>query len=241
MPDIAQSEVDQLGAFKHLAGKYGGTVAGVENKIAKLEEDNRDLRSENKTLKDAQPKDGQVVVSKQDADDLAAYRALNPKPTDLKTALDAGTQAQNDLAIRALRDDAVKFAKAAGLHDETVDTLTAIPALQGAKFEVRKGKVKDAKGQEVDGEIAYLTLAGENQTAMKFDDAKEKVPALKGLRVAESKGSEGSAARLFVPQGGTETRTSEEPKQETDPLNAAIEANRKRASGGSPLRPARQA
>lgn len=240
MPDIAQSEVDALGAFKHLAGKYGGNVAGIEAKIDKLERDNATYRATITELEGKQPKDGQVIVSKQDADDLAAFRAINAKPADLQKIVEAGAEAQAKLANRELRDSLLGFVKAAGLHEETVDTLVAIPDLKGAKFEVKKGKIKDGKGNDVDGEIAYITLPGDNQTAMKFDDAKEKVPVLKGLRAAEATGTKTPVTKPFVPQFGQETPQRQEQKQDTSPLDAAIQRNKERAQSGSPLRRPKQ-
>lgn len=201
MPDIAQSEIDQLGGFKLIAGQYGGTAQGIQNKIRELEDDNRDLRQKNKALVDAQPKDGQVIISKEDQDELVAFRALG-KPADVKKLLGEGETAAKELSTVKLRESAAKFAKAAGLHEETVDTLIAIPQLANATFETKKGKVKNKANLEVDGEIAYITLAGNGEKPMTLQELQEKVPAVKGLRMAEAGTQQTQGGQSFVPQGG---------------------------------------
>lgn len=205
MPEMPQSEIDALGGFRLIASEYGGSPSSILKKIRDLEEDNRKYRQEEKPALEALiPKPDQAVVPKTEAELLAAYKALGT-PDEVKTKIETGEQSTKALSGVQLRESAAKLAKAAGLADEAVDTLIAIPALQGAKFEVRKGKVKDAKGNEVEKDIPYLTLPGENQTAMKFEDAKEKVPALKGLAVAAPPRQD-NRGQSFVVQtnGGTE-------------------------------------
>jgi hypothetical protein len=200
MPEMPQSEIDALGGFRFLANQYGGSPQSVLKKIQDLEEDNRKQREQIKAITEAQPKDGQVVVTKEDQDELAAFRALG-KPADIKKTLEAGENATKELSTLKLRESAAKFAKASGLHEETVDTLIAIPQLANATFEVRKGKVKNKSGVEVDGEIGYIKLAGNDEKAMTLTDLQEKVPAVKGLRLAES-GTQPTGGQNFVPQGG---------------------------------------
>lgn len=206
MPDLPQSEIDALGAFRFLANKYGGSPQSIEKKISDLEEDNRKYRQEvippleEKAKK--VPADGAVILTGDAAKEYTELTALG-KLTEIQDKLKKGEEAQNKLAERNLRDSASRFAKAAGLADEAVDTLVAIPALQGATFAVKKGKVKDAKGQEVDGEIAYLTLPGDDAKELKFEDAKEQVPALKGLRNSTSTdGRRNGAPFVQQPAGG---------------------------------------
>jgi hypothetical protein len=201
MPDIAQSEVDALGGFKLIAQRFGGTPQSILDKLEKMEDDNRKQRDEIRDLKASQPKEGQVVVAKTDAEELEQYRALG-KPGELKTKLETGEKAGTELAQVQLRTSAEKFANVVGLAPEAVDTLIAIPALQGAKFEVRKGKVKNKAGQEVDGEVGYITLPGDNQRATTFADSLEAVPALKGLARATTSGTSGESGRDWTAQGG---------------------------------------
>lgn len=229
MPDIAQSEVDALGGFKLIAQRFGGSPQGILDKIEKLEGDNRTQREEIRDLKTKLPADGSVVVEKAKADALAEYEALG-SPAELKKKLESGTTAAVELAQVQLRTSATAFAKVAGLAPEAVDTLVAIPALQGAKFEVRKGKVKNKAGQDVDGEIGYITLAGDNQKASTLTDMLETVPALKGLARSSASGTPGESGREWTEQGGgAESRAGsifdqireEAQKKQTPPVTTA--------------------
>lgn len=230
MPEMPQSEIDALGGFRFLASRYGGTPQSIEKKITDLEEDNRTQRGEINTLKEKLPKDGFVVVPKTQIDTLAEYEALG-KPSEVKAKLEQGDQAAANLIEIQRREHAAKFVKAAGLADEAVDTLVAIPALKNAKFEVRKGKVKNDKGVEVDGEVAYVTLEGEGKSAMSYDKAIEAVPALKGLARATTPPSEGAR---FVPQGGESTAGTEKKSTADDHIKRMQE----RANAPNALRPA---
>lgn len=178
MPDISESDYRQFVAYTQL-----GTPQEIRQKIDGLEKDNKEQRDEIRGLKEKQPKDGQVIVTKDDAELLEQYKGLGA-PDEVKNRLEQGAQAQvrvKDLETRA----AVKaFVAAAGLAEEAVDTIIAIPDLKDAKFEVRTKKERNDKGVEVEVSTAYVTLAGDDQKAMSFTDAQGKVPALKGLRPA---------------------------------------------------------
>src|SRR5690606_5376614 len=152
-------------------------------------------------LEEKLPKDGMVVVAKEDADLLPKYKELGD-PKGLKDKLTKGEQAVQELLTVKRMDVAKAFAKAAGLAEEAVPALIAIPALKDATFEVRKTKQKNTQGQEEEVEVPYLTPAGEGQAALTFEDAKEKFPELKGLRTAEAPKNDGGPRRVqFVQQG----------------------------------------
>lgn len=197
MPEISDAELRQFVRYQNL-----GTPEEIQKRITDLEKDNHKYRQEEKPALEAKiPKEGEVVVPKADADLIPAIKELG-KPEEIKAKIEEGEQARNKLADVERRSAASKFAKAAGLADEAVDTLVAIPALQGASFEIRKGKVKDAKGQEVEADVAYVTMPGENQKPLTFTEAQEQVPALKGLRTAEPTTSRPATGVPFVPQSG---------------------------------------
>lgn len=231
MPEMPQSEIDALGGFRFLASKYGGTPQSIEKKITDLEQDNREQRVEINTLKEQLPKADHVVVPKAEIDKLAEYEAIG-KPAEIKTKLETGQQTEQELRDIQTRTAAEKFAKAAGLADEAVDTLVAIPTLKNAKFEVRKGKVKNDKGAEVDGDVAYITLEGEGKTAMSFEKAVEAVPALKGL--ARATGGTPPTGVLYVPQGGDGKGGNEK----STVVDEEIKRIRARAEAPNALRPA---
>lgn len=191
MPDIAQTEVDALGGFRLVASRYGGSPDGILRHVEGLETQVRTLTAERDTARGQVPKEGQTVIDAKKAKALEAFEALGT-PEDLKTKLEKGDAAITGLAARDSRDAALSFVKAAGLHDETVDTIVALPTLQGAKFEVRQVEKDDGKGGKVKVPVAYLTLAGEGQKAMSFSDAQNEVPVLKGLRRADANNGGGT-------------------------------------------------
>ncbi|MGW8179482.1 MAG: hypothetical protein ACWGQW_12095, partial [bacterium] len=144
MPEITEAQMLEFGKYQSL-----GTFDAVARKIAALETDNRDQREEIRGLKEKLPGEDQVVVSKEDADLLPKYKDLG-EPKDLKAKLEAGTTATTDLAKRVRRDAALAYVGAAGLAEETVDTLIALPDMTSAVFEVESKKVQNDKGQEVE-------------------------------------------------------------------------------------------
>jgi hypothetical protein len=202
MPDMAQPDFDSLGAFRSIATEYGGSPQSIIAHIRKLENENRKLSEEKAALDSKLPTDKQIVLDKDKGKLLEEFEALGMKPADLKTAIEAGKKAIGDLALTQTKTAAAVFAKAAGISEDAVETLITIPQLTGAKFEVRKVKGKNATGADEVREVAYVTLAGENQTAMQFEDAQEKLPVLKGLaRVAASTTTTSGAS--FVAQPST--------------------------------------
>ncbi len=192
MPKISEAELMELARYRTI-----GTPDAVGKKIGDLEKDNRKQREEIKVLKEAAPEEGQLMISEQDGKDLKSYQELG-KPDEVKTRLETGSKATNDLRTHALTVSATAFAKAAGLADEAVGTLVAIPDLKDAVFEVRKKK--NDKGEEID--VPFLTLAGDGQAAMSFEDATEKVSSLKGLRMASPDEPGKPPGQTFVPSGG---------------------------------------
>lgn len=192
MPEISDSEFRMFAEYQTL-----GTPNEVRKKVNDLEKDNRDQREEINTLKSKQLKENEVALPKAEAERLEQYKALG-KPDEVKQKVEAGNQAQDRLQGYERKEAARPFVKAAGLADETVDTLVAIPALAQAAFEVRDEKV-DGKDQKV----AYLVFAGADgkQEALSFTKAVEKYPLLNGLKRAEKSAS----STTFVRQDG-ETR-----------------------------------
>jgi len=200
MPEITDAEMREFHTYQAI-----GTPTWVKEKLSSFESDNHTQREEIRGMKEKLPKDGEVVVPKSDADKLVKYKELG-KPDEIKGKLEAGATAQTNLTGAERKTAALAFVKAAGLAEETVDTLVAIPDLESAVFEVKKGKVKNKAGEEVDAEIPFITVVGADDTKETLDFAKalERFPALKGLRLAEQKGDAVSAVLPFVPQGSGE-------------------------------------
>lgn len=197
MPEISDAELRLFARYQNI-----GTPEEITKKFRDLETDNKNQRDEIRDLKEKMPGEDQVIVSKKDADLLPKYTALG-EPKDLKAKLEAGEEAEKNFAIRARRDAALDYVRAAGLAEETVDTLISLPDLADVAFEVKTGKVKDAKGQEVDGKLPYLVITDDKgaKENIDFGKAQERFPALKGLKTAEPvKGSQQRPTPNFVQQ-----------------------------------------
>ena len=222
MPEISQMDLNQFQQFQAL----GMPPAEVAKKIKDLERDNKKQRDEIREMTEKVPKDGEVVVKKEDADNLTAYKELG-EAKEIKDKLEAGEKAKTSLQNRETRDAAATFAKAAGLDDATVDTIVAIPAFEGAKFEVRKVKKDDEET-----EVAYVTLKGDGEKAMSFEDAADKVTALKGLKTAEPEKKGGGKEFVQQTPSGKKKpgenvydrvrRESKERKETAKPSKAAV-------------------
>lgn len=196
MPEISDAELRQYVHYQNL-----GTPAEVQKKIDSLETDNKSQRDEIRRLKEAQVQDGHIVVPEDDAKLLAEYKELG-KPKEIKDKIAAGEEAQGKLTLLSRKDAARNFVKVAGLAEDAIETLVAIPALAGAELEVREVKAKDSDEKEL---VPYIKLPNEDK-AMTFAEAQEKVPALKGLRPAEPAGKDtGGPGVKFINQGEPNT------------------------------------
>lgn len=194
MPEVSDAELRTLVEYQVI-----GTPAEIRRKEKSLVSDNGKQRDEIRELKEGQPAEGSVLLTADDGKEYDEYKKLG-KPSEITTQLEKGATATQALSSQKSRDSVVGFAKAAGLADVAVDTLLAIPGLKGAKFEVRKQKVKDDKGKETEVNVPYVTLTGDGQKAMKFSDVQEQIPATKGLQLA-TKSTEKSKGTEFVQQG----------------------------------------
>ena len=194
MPEISDAQYREYVEYGTI-----GSPDEIRRKAKSLVKDNGKQRDEIRELKDGQPSEGSVLLTAEDGKTFEEYKKLG-KPSEITTQLETGATATQTLSSQKDRDSVVGFAKAAGLADVAVDTLLAIPGLKGAKFETRKQKGKDDKGKEVEVDVPYVTLAGENQKAMKFSDLQQEMPATKGLQLA-TKGTDAPKGTTFVQQG----------------------------------------
>lgn len=199
MPKITEGELQELVLYRTL-----GTHAVVTKKVNDLEKDNAKQRGEIRDLKAVAPKEGEVLLSKEDGVEFKAFKELG-KAADVKTRLETGSAAEQKVEGLTVRAAALEYVKAAGLAESAVETIVALPDLKGAKFEVRKEKGKNDKGEEGDVSVPYLTLAGDGEKPMSFADLQEKVPALKGLRPAkDGETTDTTKGQEFIKQGTEE-------------------------------------
>ena len=129
-PDDGQPDGAESGDVKasDIINRYGNTadsalrlaekVADLENKLYRAREQKRTLTQERDTLRTQLPADGAVVVAKDDAAQLEAYRALGA-PAALKQALDAKAEIETQLAMLR-RDATLRDVQAATGFDRSV-------------------------------------------------------------------------------------------------------------------------
>lgn len=143
-----------------IVAKYSGDAVRMASNISELQDDNYklrrkrdDLQRENDTLKGNVPKDGSVVLSKEDAALWEAYKALNLKPEELKTAVserdDFKVKLENEQTEHSktkrgnvLRD----VAQDMGYKTSVLERLDAL--VPGLDYE--KKTVKDSEGKDVE-------------------------------------------------------------------------------------------
>lgn len=238
MADVTMSDrdVQDLGAFRYL-GSTPGELAG---KIKKLEGDNEKQRGEIRDLTEkakAVPAEGAVVLTGDEATEYAAWKALDVKAADV-AKLKTDNAGLVEKVAKAERETAfAKVAKLSGLSEDAAAAMLDMRSLDGAVWEFKAAKVKDpTTGKEVDTEEVFVTLAGEGQKQQKFAELATTSPQLKGLPKA---GIATTTQGVTVPDmrggGGAEKTPG------VGGVDDMIEANRKAASAGNPLKPAKAA
>lgn len=112
---VPQLPADVMQSLQNLVARSGGSDRASEL----LFNDNKTLRDEIRDLKKQLPKEGAVVLSQADADELASYRAYG-KPDELKTKLDEGETAKQEAAKAAHERKIAKLASAKGLQNNAL-------------------------------------------------------------------------------------------------------------------------
>lgn len=146
MPEITDAELRQFVRYQNL-----GTPEEVEKKISELEKDNKSQRDDIRELKKAPTvPEGGRIVTKEEADEIDAYRTLG-KPDEIKVTVEKASTLETELATtkRALARDAA--AKALGLDGKDLSPFAGSDALT---YEVRE---EEADGKTV--QAAYVTDA----------------------------------------------------------------------------------
>lgn len=138
---------DLIKTAQDLIAKHGGE----NNAMVQLLKDNRNLRSKNSTLKGSQIPEGARVLQGDEAKAWDAYVALG-KPDALKTSLEDGTKAMNELGGLRKAELHRTVAESLGFKEAVLTTLIEKDQLQlEVKEETDKGKtVKVAYAKGVD-------------------------------------------------------------------------------------------
>lgn len=188
----------------------------ITKKLGEMERDNQTQREEIRDLKGKVPKDGSTVLTGEDAkrwdafqklgrtaEEIAAdakklerWEALNLKPEEVATVQRERDELKTKDAARTRRDAIAAAVEAMGWPKDTAATLGDLKSLDGATFEVKTEKGKNAKGEDADLPVAYVTIAG--QQPVKLSEFATKTESLKGLRT--SAGTEHQEDRSYPEQ-----------------------------------------
>ena len=219
MPEITDAELRSFVRYQNI-----GTVDEIQKKQADLERDNFQGREALRLAKENAPSPGSVILTAEEGAAFVNYSTLGTFE-EVTNGLTAGKSASKKVRIMEARDSATKFALASGVHTDAVDTLIGMPALEGATFEVRTKKETNEIGKEVEIQTGYITLSGDGQKAMTFEDAQLKVAGMKGLRQAEVGGP-----TLKFAQQGSAGSVDDKKKTLFDNIRATAKAKQEKAS-----------
>jgi hypothetical protein len=130
-------------------------------------------------------------------------QALDLKATDIPKIVEERNSLKGKDAQRTRVDGIAQLAKAEGLPEDTIPTLSAIMLTldPNAVFEVKTEKEKDAGGTEVEKQVGYVTLAGKQP--MKFSEYRATTAEMKGIRTSGGTESKDDGNRwVDTPVGG---------------------------------------
>lgn len=137
----ASDVLQRHGNTAESATRIAELYAEAENKLYSLRDKNRTLREERDGLKAKLPAEGAVVLTKEDAAQLEAYRALG-KPEELGKAVTDRDAAQQELGTLR-RAETIR--SAAEAHGYRAGPLGKLPSLAGKDLLVKEIQEGDAK------------------------------------------------------------------------------------------------
>lgn len=217
---------------------------GAETALGVLAGENRDYRRRHRDdqarIQELQGKmgDGAVVLSKDEAAQWEAYKALG-KPDEIKPKLEKVPELERKVTERERKDLLTEAGKAVNWNPDAFNELVTA---KGLHVEMRDVKVKDAKGEEVTVKQPHVRLAANESDPLVpaptwvEQNAKVWEPSLKA---GAATGQQPAGGSTGLPVPGVQARsTNGTSPTGTDPVAAAMAANAARAAAPNPLRPA---
>lgn len=170
MPD-EDKDKDPTAAFQSRLAKMNGDAMGF---ATQLFDENFHLRKDKRDLEKKVPTEGAVVLSKEDASEYEALKALG-KSGDLKTKLEAAGTLETENATLKKKDILRDIASAHGYKLSVLQDLDA----KGGGLEYTLKEEKDTKGQA--RKVAYIKQEGKDVPLEQFATEKwaDYMPALK--------------------------------------------------------------
>lgn len=209
MPEITDAQHAEYRRYQQFGTP--DEVDGKMKESDRVKGENATLREKKRALEAKVPAEGATVLTGDDAKRWDAYQALNKtpeelaqglvltpeerkrweafstlevKPEDISAIVAENKTLKDKDALRTWGDGVAALAKAESIPEESVPALSALLRSLDpeAVVEVKKEKVKDDAGAEVEKGVGYVTLKGKQ--AAKFSDLRKETPELKGIRTA---------------------------------------------------------
>jgi hypothetical protein len=207
MPEITDAQAGEYRRYTQFGTP--DEVDGLKKEVERVKAENAKLRDKKRELEATVPPEGAKVLTGDDAKRWEAFQALQKSPEELAAGAVLSADDKKEWeAFKALevkaadvpnivkerdelktkdeqrsRLDAIAaVVKAMNWPDETAATIGDLRSLDGAVFEVKKEKTKDATGADVDADVPYVTV--KDGQAVKFSEFAAQTDALKGIRTS---------------------------------------------------------
>lgn len=239
MPEISDQDYRRFIALDQVATRYGGSADGIVKKVDELERDNAAQRGEIATWKgkaEAVPADALILTG----DEKARYEAVKPvlaahKPEEITAGLAERDKLRTTLAERDHADARRTFAEAVKWR---LGVLENLKQFDGATFTVEEENGTGPDGKPAKVKVGYITPAGENQKAVRYDEFLKTLPEdVQKTLPADAAGSRAPDNRpTYTPprvEGGGGAAAA------NGGVDAEIQANEKAATAPNALRPAK--
>lgn len=198
----ATSTFDATQLVNSLVARYGS----AESAVRELARENRELRRWRRSVRGdpaslvAELKDGRELISKEEAAELRAYRALG-KPDEVKARVEKASSLEAQVEKAAKRQRAADAAAAAGFKN--VDILADLAESKGIHIELRDEIVD---GKPVKKALARAASESGGTLVPLADYMRQHHAAyLPALTAGADGGGQGVGGVEMVPQNGTST------------------------------------
>jgi hypothetical protein len=162
---------------------------------ANLREDKRKLKADLEEANKAKPGEGALVLTKEEAADWEAFKALG-KPADVKKKLDAHGELEKKVADADRSKLLSEAAQISGFKPSVLEKLA-----DGLEIEVKDVPKTNEKNETVNTRVAFVKTDTGLKTLADFanDSWKEFLPSLK----SDDKGTQGQNGGVQYPNNGS--------------------------------------
>lgn len=202
-----EAESEFIARINRLVQREGGTneaLGTVLAENARYRERNRNLESE-LTAERAKVPEGAVVLTKEQAQEWAAYQELG-KPEEIKTTVEEGRTLAQRLSSTERNMRLREAADVLGWDAETLDTLARTPDGKLYDFEIPTEEVEGEGGEKSKSRVPYIVTDAEKKEKRKLTEHAKDAWAKFMPVLQPEQGTGSAAARLPRQSGGDENR-----------------------------------